>query len=430
MTIAAGNDWRTELGIKDWKPPFFFESIAEIDASGNRVPHAHSLRRAFDRLGLDGVLCLQNSPVAYFKEVDKIDPKKVVTLHRQFWNQGLTPILVLIDPKDVHIYSGLAVPVTASVAETDTNPSLVERLDRIADQARVRLLVLSIESGEFFRSHSKSFDPSQRVDRDLLRNLQATRSALATASVRKIQPEILDALLCRIVFACYLFDRNIIGQSYLASIGISGASHLRDILRKHKTEAQAQLYRLFEQLGADFNGDLFSDDLDEESRQITSKHLEVIDQFLHGTDVMTGQQAFWPYDFEMIPIETISAIYEYFLKAADPDGKRQAGAFYTPRFLAELTLDIALDRVGTLLDKRFLDPACGSGIFLDGLFNRLAEEWTRHNPNTRYDRRANSLIAILRNNILGVDLNSTACRIATFSLYLALLDQLSPPDIQ
>src|SRR5207253_10026625 len=57
--------------------------------------------------------------------------------------------------------------------------------------------------------------------------------------------------------------------------------------------------------------------------------------------------------------------------------KKKTGAFYTPRFLAEMVLDVALEGMSSLLDKRFLDPACGSGIFLVGLFNRLAEEWAR-----------------------------------------------------
>lgn len=429
MSTQPAKDWRSAFGIHTWKPPAFFGSKSEIDSAGSRAPQAHALRRAFDRLALDGVLCLHNNPVVYFKEVATIDADEVDSIHRQFWNQGLAPILVLIDDNDVHIYSGLTLPANTK-ENLDNDNRLVQRLDRVADEAAIRQLVLSIESGDFFRVHSKSFDPKQRVDRELLRNLQATRNALAAVTKRKLDPAVLDALLCRIVFVCYLFDRNVIGSSYLKSIRIQDTAHLRDILKQGKREAKSQLYKLFKQLGADFNGDLFSDDLDAESRLITNKHLEILERFLHGTDVVTGQGAFWPYDFEMIPIETISAIYEHFLKAVDPEGKKKAGAFYTPRFLAEVTLDLALDGMGTLLDKRFLDPACGSGIFLVGIFNRIAEEWKRKNPKARYDRRASSLIAILRDNIVGVDVNPTACKIAAFSLYLALLDQLSPPDIQ
>ena len=203
---------------------------------------------------------------------------------------------------------------------------------------------------------------------------------LATVKAAHLEPQALDALLCRLVFACYLFDRGIIDESYLASLQIDNAPHLRDILaKKPRTVAKSELYRLFEKLGDDFNGDLFSADLEAESRKVRVEHLEILDLFFHGADVHSGQQSFWPYDFGFVPIETISAIYEHFLKAAGEEQKKELGAFYTPRFLAEFVLDLALEGEKSLLDKRFLDPACGSGIFLVGLFNRLAEEWKSNN---------------------------------------------------
>ena len=155
-------------------------------------------------------------------------------------------------------------------------------------------------------------------------------------------------------------------------------------------------------------------------------YIDPLDDFFRATDVLSGQGSFWPYDFAAIPIEAISAIYERFLKGSD---KRQ-GAFYTPRFLAEVVLDMALTTTPSLLDRRYLDPACGSGIFLVGLFNRMAEEWKQANPEARNDRRARELRKILCSNLCGVDINPTACRITAFSLYLAYLDQLSPRDIQ
>ncbi len=275
MSTEAAKHWRRAFGIHTWKPPAFFGSKSEINDGGSCVPQAHALRRAFDRLELDGVLCLHNDPVVYFKKVVTIVPDDVATIHKQFWNQGLAPILVLIDDNDVHIYSGLTLP--ASTTETLENDNrLVQRLNLVADEAAIRQLVLSIESGDFFRVHSKAFDPKQRVDRDLLRNLQATRNALAAATKRKLSASVLNTLLCRIVFVCYLFDRHVIGSSYLKSIRIQDTPHLRDILKRDKREAKSQLYGLFKQLGADFNGDLFSDDLDAESRQITNKHLEIL----------------------------------------------------------------------------------------------------------------------------------------------------------
>ena len=193
-----------------------------------------------------------------------------------------------------------------------------------------------------------------------------------------------------------------------------------------RTKAKEHLYRLFEELGNDFNGDLFGDDLKAEARLVSTTHIKYLDEFFRSTDAATGQTSFWPYDFAVIPVETISAIYERFLKA--PEQRR--GAFYTPRFLAELVLDMALTGTSSLLKRRYLDPSCGSGIFLVGIFNRLAEEWKQANPDAENDYRARELRRVLCENLCGIDINPTACRITTFSLCLAYLDHLSPRDIQ
>jgi len=430
MIAIAEKDWKKDFGLDGRKPPHFFSSVDQLDDAAGKVPQPHALRRAFEQLGIEGVLCQERSPVIYFRQVKKIDPADIINLHRSFWNQGIAPILVIIAPDEVHVYSGL-IPPADTLTEAGQAPGLVETLNRIQDQ--LRSFLLSVESGEYFHIHRLSFDPHKRVDRDLLRNLQAARQELGRVQAARLEPQTLDALLCRLVFTCYLFDRGIIDRAYLKTLRIHGAEHLKDILaKKPRTDAKADLYTLFGQLGIDFNGDLFTADLEAESWQIRVEHLDILDRFFHGTDVQTGQQAFWPYDFSFIPIETISAIYEHFLKAAGEEQKKEAGAFYTPRFLAEFVLDMALEGETSLLDKRFLDPACGSGIFLVGLFNRLAEEWKLKNPDEAedYTRRANGLMDVLRTNLYGVDSNRSACQITAFSLYLAFLDQLSPPDIQ
>lgn len=421
MSARATDNWRADFGIDPRRNPNFLSS--KDDLTGARA-QAHVLRHAFDLLGLDGILCSGNTPLIYFKQVDEIKIDAVLHLHRQFWNHGGAPVLVLVSKDEVHVYSGMSRPVN-SVQPGSQPPSLVETLDRVA--VALREFIVSVESGSFFQRHARSFDPEQRVDRDLLANLGETRRLLDQESKKQIAPAVLDALLCRLVFTCYLCDRKVILPRYFQGLGIENATHLRDVLAiRPLREAKDALYCLFQQLGNDFNGDLFSDNLDAESRKITNKHIEILNEFFSGTNMHHGQRAFWPYDFGYIPIETISAIYEHFLKDED----ERDGAFYTPRFLAEIVLDSALENVGPLLGKKFLDPACGSGIFLVGLFIRMAEEWKQANPNARYDRRARELMQVLRDSLFGVDKNPTACRIAAFSLYLAYLDQLTPSDIQ
>jgi type I restriction-modification system DNA methylase subunit len=424
MTAGTGKDWQKEFGIRPAGPKVFFSTKLELNAPGTDALQGHVLRRAFDLLKLDGILCTENAPLVYFKEVKQIEPTEVARLHRTFWNHGGAPVLVLIAEDEVQIYSGLIRPA----AQPDAGgvvPGLVETLDRTS--AAIREFLPTVESGEFFRRHQKSFNPAHRVDRDLLDNLQATRDKLLASSNGALEPRVLNALLCRLVFACYLFDREIVGQAYLESIGLPNASHLRDVLAlQPKTKAKKYLYDLFAELGRDFNGDLFSDNLDAEARLVSRSYIGPLDDFFRATDAVSGQGSFWPYDFAAIPVEAISAIYERFLQGSS----KSEGAFYTPRFLAEVVLDMALVTIPSLLGHRYLDPACGSGIFLVGLFNRIAEEWKQANPEARNDRRARELRKILCTNLYGVDINPTACRITAFSLYLAYLDQLAPRDIQ
>jgi N-6 DNA Methylase len=425
MSISANSDWRSAFGIGSVGPKVFFASKAELNTPGMNASQGHVLRRAFDLLKLDGVLCTENTPLVYFKQVRRIDPVEVASLHRTFWNHGGAPILVLIAPDQVQVYSGLVRPLP----QTDpggTIPALVDTLDWTS--AAIREFLPTVESGQFFQQHSKSFDPAHRVDRDLLDNLQATREKLVETRHGKLDERVLDALLCRLVFVCYLFDREpeVVGQDYLRSIGLRSARHLRDVLGlQPRSNAKSHLYDLFRKLGKDFNGDLFSDDLDAEERQVPVSYIDPLDEFFRANNIQSGQSSFWSYDFSAIPVEAISAIYERFLKGSD----KLEGAFYTPRFLAEVVLDVALATSHSLLGLRCLDPACGSGIFLVGLFNRIAEEWKQANPNATNDRRARELRKVLC-SLYGVDVNPTACRITAFSLYLAYLDQLSPRDIQ
>ncbi len=419
MTSAMTN-WQSEFGLDPDVDPDFIMDPAEIS---DEIPQAYTLRQAFDDLELNGILCTDNTPLIYFRCVDAIEPELVTRLHRQFWNHGRAPILVLISKNEIHVYSGMSRPKEHE--NSDEKPgSLITQLERVGP--KLQAFILSVRSGSFFKEHAKSFGPYNRVDQDLLRNLGNTRDCLREQVSDTKMFELLDALLCRLVFTCYLFDRHVIDKQYLKEIGLKG-DHLRDLLKvRPQSKAKRQLYKLFTKLGADFNGDLFAEDLSSESSSITDGHIDILYEFFHATDVSTGQKAFWPYDFKFIPIETISAIYEHFLKKEN----KKDGAFYTPRFLAEITLDTALEGFESLLDRTYLDPACGSGIFLVGLFNRMADEWSRKYPRARNDKRADELRELMCSSLRGVDKDLTACRITAFSLYLAYLDKLDSVGIQ
>ncbi|MBD2503350.1 HsdM family class I SAM-dependent methyltransferase [Anabaena azotica] len=427
-------DWREQLGLSDRRPPNFFCSLEEIYAGDQPPSQTHAMRRAWKDLELDGILCINNAPYIYFKEVSGRNYDQMRELHRQIWNQGIAPLLVVVSPTEIQVYSGLALPAKDEQG-VDQQDRLVQILSRVSDEIELRQFIRSVELGELFRKKQKSFNPDRRVDRCLLRNIQAARhSLLEEETDHALDIRTVNALLWRTIFTCYLVDRKIINHSYFNKIGARDCHRLIDLLERNEPdEAKQLLYALFQQLKHDFNGDLFDVDLQSENKLIKVRHINILKNFLRGDDISSGQISlgFWAYDFSIIPIETISSIYEHFL---DTQEKRESGIYYTPRFLVEIVLDTALDRWTSLLEKRFLDPACGSGIFLVAIFNRLAEEWRikHRSVSNNNDELAAALINILQKNLFGIDADSseTACRIAAFSLYLAFLDQLDPRDIQ
>lgn len=74
-----------------------------------------------------------------------------------------------------------------------------------------------------------------------------------------------------------------------------------------------------------------------------------------------------------------------------------------------------------------LDPACGSGIFLVESYKRLIKRWkqAKRVEKVPYD----DLVELLTGNIFGIEFDKTAIRVAAFSLYLTLIDELDPKTL-
>jgi hypothetical protein len=431
--------WMEQLGLDSLGATRFFRSPTELDSLDRPLPLAQSMRRAWEAMGLDGVLCVDGAPLVYFKELPHHDLVALADLHRVAWNNGLAPLLVAITPSEIRVYSTLALPA-ASPQDLDSTHRLARLFDRVADALDLLHLVRAIEFGEFFRTHQQAFDTDQRVDVFLLDNLDAARHELFRLGGLDLRG--VHALLGRVVFTCYLVDRGIITADYFASAGAPGATSLQSLLEGRSAhDGRTLLYALFRNLRTDFNGDVFGAELEAEERLVSPGQIDVLRRFLRGDSLVTGQISlgFWVYNFRVIPIETISAIYEQALEAegeleVGDDGKgyrRSKGAFYTPRHLAQIAVEVALQRSRrSLLSRRVLDPACGSGIFLVTVFNLMAEEWQRTNPAASKSARFVGLSHILTDNLFGVDESAAACGVAALSMYLSLLDRLTPPDIQ
>ncbi len=422
---AASTELIYLFGLGDLVPHEFYSSKSDLERRGNPLTYAHLMRRAWEEMGLNGILCVDQKPAVYFKEVNRIDSASTRTLHKLFWNQGTAPLLVLISPKEVQIFSGLAFPSKEGEDPKD-GARLVEILSRATEAVQISDFVKRVQTGHYYLDKQKHFDSTCSVDQYLLRNLRDTCEALVNLKLKRAH---VHSLIGKIIFTCYLTDRKIINGKQFRQAGAEGVNNLRELFSKYSSDkAIPLLFQLFNILHQKLNGSMFSELPNGLEKQFSKKHLQILQQFLNGEEISKGQMTFgfWVYDFSVIPIETISAIYEDFLASENEDEQRRKGAYFTPRHLAEMVVDVAVEGWNSLLEKRFLDPACGSGIFLVILFNRIAEELHRTRNNQDF---VHALLDTLKTSFCGVDLSETACRITCFSLYLAFLDHLSPPDI-
>jgi hypothetical protein len=363
-------------------------------------------------------------------------------LHRLTWNFSHSPAVITIEPGLLRVWS-CCVPPDASRPLTDFvvhevgAPDLIEaELPTLERRAARALHWINLVSGEFFRERAGYFDRDGRADQLLLRNLRYIRSELSRAGLS--DDDVCHDLLARIIFVQFLFDRkDSDGNAALTPAKLTRL-HAEGILRRPHASFRSILddfddtYRLFEWLNDRFNGDLFPGKGDTatarsrgwaaEKRIVTKKHLALLAEFVGGNlDMPSGQGCLWPqYAFDVIPLEFISSIYETFVT----ERAAKEGIFYTPPHLVDFVLDRVLPWDSEIWDLRIIDPACGSGIFLVKAFQRLIHRWKRANP--RQQIRAEVLRRLLERNLFGVDKDRHAVRVACFSLYLAMCDEIEP----
>jgi len=426
MKNKQTNKWIETLGLCGRIKPDLFLSPDDIIGA----QHAAAMRVGFKELGLAGFFCINSIPTVAFLLQNQIDRIEIDTVHRALWNQGLSSLLLVILPNEIIAYSLVQKPVPESHSDqTLRDHRHIETFNLLADALKTSQLIAGIESGRYFQENREHFSEKNRIDSVLLLNLKETEKLLVG---KGLSSDAAQALLLQITFIAYLEDRKIIDADYFKrALDSNKILSLQELLDSCNPE---HLNQLFNRLHNDFNGDMFftpcSFAASVSIPNILSEQIKCLAVFRHGlVEMDTGQMRFWPYDFRYIPVELISAIYDRFL--ADSEQRKVTGAYYTPRFLADLTINQIWDElpleVRTMPDFSVLDPACGSAIFLVRIFQRMVEDWRRQHPKRKPSWRTLLSFAL---RLHGWDTQPNAVRIGIFSLYIALLEEVEPSAIQ
>ena len=262
---------------------------------------------------------------------------------------------------------------------------------------------LAMETGRFWQQ-TRAVDRRTSVDRQLLSDLAALERDLVAAGLDRAAAR---GLIGRSIFAQFLVDREIVTAERLESE--YGREALSAVLRDRPATK-----RLFDWLRDTFNGDMFPS---EGAPLPDAEHLSRVADFLDAVDPESGQGTLFPYQFDVIPVELISSIYEQFAHAepSTPGRESETDVFYTRLSLVSLVLDEITD--GLTGTETVLDLTCGSGVFLVEALRKLVALRAKGTSPSRETIRST-----LHGQIYGVDVSEAAVRVAAFSLYLAALE--------
>lgn len=433
-----------------------------------------------------------STPLILF--IDNTNNIDVKTLYHNIWNSQI-PIAIIDNGNEWQVYNGYLLNEEENRnIETLVEATNYEKLKSIESSTIDLFSYLNIHSGKLWKDIGAKFledKQRKRLDTFLLENIKSAMQYLTRGKDKILSDksrDIANNIIGRLIFVRYLIDRNVELGYHAIKKETSRKDFEKVILSKN------QLFDFFTYLKrADrFNGDLFpyikneinNTDLQEKYKDklgtlfqsaisekekievlyeydlLNETHLQIIYALFVGDVVaenITGQMSFASlfdiYNFDIIPVELISNIYEKFI---GKDGQDVNQSFYTPPFLVDYILKYTVE---PYLEKckpdstkqincKVLDPSCGSGIFLVETLRKIIEK----NISTAYLKSYSQLCkeakgdknllkeleiennkkleSIVIDNIFGIDKDPKAINIAIFSIYITLLDYKEPKEIE
>ena len=362
------------------------------------------IRNSLKYIDYDAIYILNENPLIIFKEYEDYSAEEIKEFRKRIWNLNDIPIIFIVLPDEIQVYN--------SNIFDDENSFL----GKFSKNEELEIFnIYNLANGTFFDKYSNSFNNSKKVQNYLMDNIKITIKLLKKD---QLPLEIIHSLIGKLIFSKYLIDRGICKDEFF--INNYGCDFNNLILKKEC------LFEFFNLLEEKFNPDLFKLTEDQKN-MITDKHLTNLHKLFSGFDMNHPQQSVLdcPYDFNIIPIELISNIYEAFLQ--DNDSKKNQKAIYTPLFLVDYILNNTLDKkLETLTNCKVLDPSCGSGVFLVESLRRIIDK----NIELKSKLTNDELKDILTSNIYGIDIDKDAIQMTILSIQLTLFDYLEIDEIK
>jgi len=345
----------------------------------------------------------------------RLGQKELSQLHHTLWLNGTVPLLYIDNDDSVDILSCVGKPAYEKGKKWEYKPLdiIIANVKDINEQIK-RFSASRLADGTFWEDErNKNYiDVTKSAHNILLEKIKKADKEIDGNGKPVARRLLLVTLLIK-----YLEDRGVFKtENNFFSKYVENANSFYDVLNKGTVD---DLVKLLKRLENKFNGDIFVVTRKENER-ITQSLIRKIANIVSAKVDANNQLYFWDlYNFEHIPVEVISHIYQYFTD-------REKGSVFTPALLVNLMLDQVMPLEKIKGNEKVFDPTCGSGIFLVSAFRRLI--YTNRRKNKEWLTPKN-LVGLLSKTIYGVELSEEAAYITSFSLALAVCDALQPDII-
>jgi Eco57I restriction-modification methylase len=388
-----------------------------------------------------------NNPLILF--YDNPSKEEYALIPKHSFNLSRSPIIIINRDNKIDIFNGFDF--------SKNNPNWLEPIEIDYNLLSVK----NLRSGKGWKEiYQQFFTKVKTVDRFLLSNITDARRILVAKELDfpegNLSPEVANRLIGRLIFIRYLIDRSVTFNDQKILLGsnkLERQQSLNKLLLDHK-----KTYDFFEYISDKFKGDLFPLEFENEGlpflerNYVRKENLQVLHYLLTCSNMFVGNKVrgyvvqpslFNVYDFEIIPVELISNIYESFLGnttfskgniVTELSKQNEVKAYYTPPFLVDYILSQTVKpflRDSNTRSCKVLDPSCGSGIFLVESLRQIIDKEIKIESCSNGLKQElisnNRLWQLLEENIFGIDIDQNAIEITIFSLYITLLDYKTHP---
>ena len=346
-------------------------------------------------------------------------------LHKYFWNENKADLFFTLEVNKQVGLLGFNEPTynyKLHYAKTPPYKKIKEIYNfrgRETDKKKLNTIrKWQFDSGAFWSNYQDFYFKIKNlksIDKELIDTLKQLKADL---EIEVVGNEIVQALIDRTLFIKYLEDNHIINSYFYQHYFNDKDLTYSKILEFND---RVNLNLLFTKVQELFNNALF-DNPNINETQLTDKVCYLLYNAIKATDLVTKQLSLFAFQFNVLPVEFISYVYEVFLKEKQSDG----GIYYTPKKLAQLLVDdvIPINKLG-----KVLDPACGSGMFLIVAYQKLLDNFPI-SPEAPINEKIEHRLSILKTYIFGIEKEPIAQRLAIFSLSLQVFRDLPAREIK